>query len=236
MKALTIASGKGGVGKTTITVNLGVALAQMGKTVVLIDADLEMGNLVFYLGLEGLEPTIHEVLAGAVNVKDAIFNGPGGVKVVPSGVTLEGLKKCDPDVLLDVVSELHDYADIVILDAPAGLGLSAKPALGSGNVLPIVNPEISSISDALKTKLAAMEMNSAIVGMTMNRVSNDIGETGLAEIEDALDAKVIAVIPEDPEVRRSNLHGTPLVLYKPESPAAVAIVNLASAVANQLGT
>jgi septum site-determining protein MinD len=137
-------------------------------------------------------------------------------------------------MLLDVVRELDGYADIVLLDAPAGLGLSARPALGSGNVLPVVNLDISSISDALKTKLAAQEMESNIVGMTLNRVSDDIGQIGLNEIEDTLDAKVIALIPEDQEVRRSNIMGTPLILCKPKSPAASAIRDLATAVANYL--
>jgi len=234
MKSLTIASGKGGVGKTTITINLGIALAQMGKTVVLMDADLEMGNLVFYLGLEGLEPTIHEVLAGEANVKDTIVDGPGGVKLVPSGVTLEGLTKADPEKFMDVVGELQDYADIVILDAPAGMGLSALPVLRSGNVMPIVNPEITSISGALKTKIVAKNMNTNIVGMTLNRVTKDVGEIGLKEIQATLDAKIIGVIPEDVEVRRSNLGGEPLVLSRPESQTAVAIKDLASAVANLL--
>ncbi len=234
MKALTIASGKGGVGKTSITINMGIALAKMGKTVVLLDADLEMGNLVFYLGLEKLEPTIHEVLAGEVNIKDAIFDGPGGVKLVPSGITLEGLAKSDPTKFMDVVEELEDYADIVLLDAPAGMGLSARPVLGSGNVMPIVNPEITSISGALKTKLATKELGSNIVGMTLNRVTRDLGEIGLTEIQKALDAKIIGTIPEDVEVRRSNSSGKPLILSKPESPAAVAITDLAKAVASLL--
>ncbi len=232
MKALTIAAGKGGVGKTTLTTNLGVALAQMGKKVVLVDADLEMGNLIFYLGLEGLEPTIHHVLSGEVDVKDAIFDGPGGVKVVPSGLTLEGLKSSDPEGLVNVVKELQDYSDIVLVDAPAGLGLSAKPALQSGNVLPIINPEISSISDALKTMLFAKEMNSAITGVILNRAYNDELGISLAEMEEILGEKIIAVVPEDVEVRRSNAYGTPLVLSKPDSPAAIAIKNLASLIVN----
>lgn len=232
MKALTIAAGKGGVGKTTITTNLGIAMSQMGMKVVLVDADLEMGNLVLHLGLEGLEPTIHQVLAGEVKVKDAIFDGPGGVKVVPSGLTLEGLRSSDPDALVDVVKELQSECDMVLVDAPAGLGLSAQPALKSGNVLPVVNPEISSISDALKTKLVAKEMNANIPGIVLNRAYN--GEIGmsLTEIEEVLGEKVLGVIPEDVEVRRSNAYGTPLVLYKPDSPAAVAIRDLASLITN----
>ncbi len=234
MEALTIASGKGGVGKTTLTVNLGVSLVQQGKDVILLDADIEMGNLVLHLGMEDLTPCLHEVLAGTVDVHDAIFEGPGGVKVIPAGLTLEGLRRAEPDRLIDVVKELRDSADIVILDAPAGLGISATPALASGNVIPVVNPDIVSISDAIKTKIVAKDLGSRILGTALNRSSDDVQEIGLEEIEATIGAKILAVIPEDRGFRRSAMLGKPIVLTHPDAPASVAIKKFASNVIDQL--
>jgi len=77
-KVYTIASGKGGTGKTTTTVNLGTALALLGKKTVIIDADIGMANLGLLLGLERCPVTLHEVLSGKADVRDAVYEGPGG--------------------------------------------------------------------------------------------------------------------------------------------------------------
>ncbi len=228
MHIATVASGKGGVGKTTITINVGIALARKGYSVVLVDADIEMGNLSIYLGMDQkLTPTFQDVLAGEARARDALFDGPGGVKVLPAGLSLEGLRKAEPSRMMDAIRELEGFADIVLLDAPAGLGLSAKPALASGHVLPVVNPDVSSISNALKTKIVAHQSGSAIAGIALNRVTLDFAELGQEEVAAAMDARVLAAIPEDPEVRRSLINGKPLMLYSPKSPATLAMGKLA---------
>ncbi len=228
MHAMTVASGKGGVGKTTVTINLGIALARKGYSVVLIDADIEMGNLTIYLGMqENLTPTFQDVLAGDARMKDAMFDGPGGVKVVPAGISLEGLRRAEPSRMIEAVKELEGLVDIALLDAPAGLGLSARPALASGHVLPVVNPDVTSISNAIKTKMVANESGSSIIGIALNRVTLDFAEPGQEEIARAMETRVLAAIPDDPEVRRSILDGKPLVLYNPKAPASLALLKLA---------
>ena len=83
VRVYTLASGKGGTGKTTVTVNLGTSLAQLGKETFIMDADIGMANLGLVIGLEDVPITLHEVLAGKASIKDAIYEGPGGVKVDP---------------------------------------------------------------------------------------------------------------------------------------------------------
>ena len=90
---IAIASGKGGTGKTTISANLSVALSKFGKDVIVLDADIAMANLELVMGLDGKPITLNDVLAGSASVEQAIYEGPGGVKVVPAGVSLDSFKK-----------------------------------------------------------------------------------------------------------------------------------------------
>jgi septum site-determining protein MinD len=96
---IVFASSKGGTGKTTVVANLGVAMAQLGQKVVSLDADLMMANLGLMLGVEEPKATLHDVLAEDAKLSDAIFSGPEGVKIVPSGISLEWIQRAKLDGL-----------------------------------------------------------------------------------------------------------------------------------------
>jgi len=231
-RVICVASGKGGTGKTTIAANLGVALAKIGRETIVIDADITLANLELILGMEGLPVTLQNVLAGEADILDAIYKGPGGVRIIPAGVSLEGLRKANPDKLEDVLTTLLDMAEFIILDAPAGLEKSAVVALAaSDEVLLVVNPEIASITDALKTKYIAEKLGARMLGIVVNRVTKLSVEIAKKEIEAILEGKVLAVIPEDPEVRKAAAFGQPVVIRNPKSPASKAIFNLARKIA-----
>jgi septum site-determining protein MinD len=227
--SITVASGKGGVGKTTISANLGTALAEMGKDVTILDADIEMANLELLFGMEGMTTTLHHVLGGKASPSEAIYDGPAGIKIIPAGISLEGLRNADPDVLENVLEELIEQTEILILDSPAGLGKSAITSLAVGQeLLLIANPEISSMSDALKTKIVAKKLGAHLLGVVLNRTGSDTTDLTIEEVQTILETNVIATVPEDPEVRRASSAGTPLVLKAPNSPAAIAIKKLAA--------
>ena len=227
--SITIASGKGGVGKMMLASNLGIALAQFGKNVTILDADIEMANLELHLGMEGMNVTLHDVLAGEADVLQAIYEGPAGVKVVPAGISLDGLRKADPERLEAVLTRLLGETEILLIDAPAGLGKPVVAALAAGErLLLVANPEISSMSDALKTRIVAKKLGCDILGAVLNRVGFDKSDLTLQEVEVILETRVLAAIPEDPEVRRSTAYGQPVILRRPESPASVAIKKLAA--------
>ncbi|MET1124598.1 MAG: septum site-determining protein MinD [Archaeoglobaceae archaeon] len=228
VRTITIASGKGGTGKTTITANLGVSLAQLGYDVTIVDADITLANLELILGMEGLPITLQNVLAGEARIDEAVYVGPSGVKVVPAGVSLEGLRKANPEKLEDVLAYLMENTDILLLDAPAGLERNAIIAMAAAQeLLLVVNPEISSITDALKTKIVAERLGTKVLGVVVNRITTLGVEMAKSEIEAILETKVLAMIPEDPEVRKSAAFGKPVVLRSPNSPAAKAIKELA---------
>uniref|UniRef100_A0A7C3RCL2 Septum site-determining protein MinD n=1 Tax=Archaeoglobus fulgidus TaxID=2234 RepID=A0A7C3RCL2_ARCFL len=231
VRTITIASGKGGTGKTMITANLGVALARLGHDVTIVDADIAMANLELILGMEGLPITLQNVLAGEARIDEAIYVGPGGVKVVPAGVSLEGLRKANPERLEDVLTQIMENTDILLLDAPAGLERSAIIAIAAAQeLLLVVNPEISSITDGLKTKIVAERLGTKILGVVINRITTLGIEMAKNEIEAILEAKVIGLVPEDPEVRKAAAYGKPVVLRAPDSPASRAITELAEVI------
>jgi len=152
VKVYTIASGKGGTGKTTVSVNLGTMLAELGKETYLMDADIGMANVGLVLGLQDAPVTLHEVLAGKGNISDAIYDGPGGLKVIPSGISLQGFQQADPDRIRDVLTEIVKRCEFLLIDAPAGISKDGVvPLAVADEVILVVNPELSSIVDAPNT-------------------------------------------------------------------------------------
>ncbi|RXE55448.1 ATP-binding protein [Methanoculleus taiwanensis] len=228
----TIASGKGGTGKTTVTANLGPMLAKYGKKTCILDADVGMANLGLILGLENLPVTLHEVLGGKASVRDAIYDGPLGVKVVPSGLSLQGFQNSDPDRLRDVMSELVGDFDVMLIDAPAGISRDGIiPLTVADGVVLVVNPEISSIVDALKTKILTETVGGHIEGAILNRVTTNNDEFNRAQMEKLLGVRILGIIPEDPNVRRASAGRHPIVVKYPSSDASRAFRRISAGIA-----
>ena len=197
VKVYTIASGKGGTGKTTVTANLGPMLARYGKKTCILDADVGMANLGLILGLEDLPVTLHEVLAGKARIRDAIYEGPYGVKVVPCGLSLQGFQQSKPERLKDVMADLVSGFDVLILDAPAGISRDGViPLTIADGVILVVTPEISSIVDSLKTKILTETVGGHVEGAIINRVDGNGDEFNRAQMEEAL-ASGACIIFED---------------------------------------
>ncbi len=124
------------------------------------------GESRLILGLENLPVTLHEVLAGKARVRDAIYDGPFGVKVVPCGLSLQGFQQSNPpDRLKDIMTDLVSEFEILILDAPAGISRDGViPLTIADGVILVVNPEISSIVDSLKTKILTETVGGHVEG------------------------------------------------------------------------
>jgi septum site-determining protein MinD len=232
VRVYTLASGKGGTGKTTVTVNLGTSLAQLGKETYIMDADIGMANLGLVIGLEDVPITLHEVLAGKASIKDAIYAGPSGVKVVPSGISLQGFQQADPEKLKDVLKDLVNRCDFLLIDAPAGISRDGViPLAIADDVILVVNPELSSIVDALKTKILTEVVGGHVLGAILNRAGIEKTEFVSQKMEKVLGVKVIGSIPEDPNIRKAASFKTPVVIKYPESPASLALKKIAAGMA-----
>lgn len=225
-RSITIASGKGGVGKTTLTANVGLALSMTGQRVLLVDADVAMANLSLLLKMQNSPITLHEVLMGEASIEDAIYSGPKGIDLVPSGLSLESYRKVDSERLKAVIASLEDHYDFILLDAPAGIERNVLSSLSAVNqVLIVTTPDSPSIADALKTKIVAQRLDSKPFGVILNMVRNEKGELKKEEVMKILELPCYGVIPYDKEVRKTFLlkDSKPIILRKPNSPAAKAI-------------
>jgi len=232
IRAYTLASGKGGTGKTTVTVNLGTSLAQLGKETYILDADIGMANIGLILGLEGVPITLHEVLAGKATIDDAIYEGPSGVKVVPSGISLQGFQQANPERMRDVMKNLVSRCDFLLIDAPAGISKDGVVALAiADEVILVVNPELSSMADALKTKILTEMVGGKVFGAILNRAGMENTELRRHSVEDVLGVRVIDMIPEDSNVRRAAAYKTPVVLKYPTSESSRAFRRIAAELA-----
>ena len=203
VRVFTFASGKGGTGKTTVTINLGTSLAQLGKRTCIMDADIGMANLGLSLGLVDIPVTLHEVLSGKASIKEAIYEGPGGVRVVPSGISLQGFQQSNPELLRDILKDLTETLDFLLIDAPAGISRDGVvPLAVADDVILVVNPELSSIVDAMKTKILTEVVGGHVHGAIVNRATPESMGTISQKMEKVLGTRVIGMIPEDPNVRK----------------------------------
>jgi septum site-determining protein MinD len=233
-KTLTIASGKGGVGKTTLTANIGIALAQKNYRVLLIDADVAMANLSLLLGMQASPITLHDVLVGESNVEDAIYEGPAGINFIPSGLSLESYRRVDTERLESVVKEVAGRYDYVLLDAPPGIEKNVMSSLAAvDEVILVTMPTSPSIADVLKTKIVAQRLGSSPIGIVVNFSMGEKGEISNEDIMKMLELPVYGTIPYDPEVRRSFMQQNvqPIIVRKPSSPAAIAMRKVAAKIA-----
>ncbi|MCX6694082.1 MAG: cell division ATPase MinD [Methanomicrobiales archaeon] len=231
---ITVASGKGGTGKTTVTINLGTVLASYGKKTFIMDADIGMANIGLMIGLENVPVTLHEVLAGTAGINEAIYDGPGGVKVIPSGISLQGFQQANPERLKDVLKDLVDRCDFLLIDAPAGISRDGViPLSVADGVILVVNPELSSIVDALKTKILTEVVGGKVIGVIVNRIVAEHAEHLAEKMEKALGVGVIGVIPEDPLVKKAAAFKVPVVTKFPLSDSSKAIKRIAAKIAGK---
>lgn len=229
VRVFTFASGKGGTGKTTVTINLGTSLAQLGKQTCIMDADIGMANMGLSIGLVDVPVTLHEVLSGKASIKEAIYEGPGGVQVVPSGISLQGFQQSDPELLREVLKDLTETLDFLLIDAPAGISRDGVvPLAVADEVILVVNPELSAIVDAMKTKILAEVVGGHVHGAIVNRSTPENTGAISQKMEKVLGTRVIGMIPEDPNVRKAASAKTPVVLRYPASGSSIAFKKIAA--------
>lgn len=224
---IVVASGKGGVGKTTLAANIAVSLSGFGKRVAVLDADVVMANLEIIMGLHNPPVALLDVLGGRLTLEDVMYEGPRGVKIIPAGITLDGFNEENMEMLKAALREIPKEVEILVIDAPAGR--DAAMVMDEGQEVIIVTvPEVSSVSDALKMKILAEKMGAKIVGVILNMVENNPRELNLREVEETLDANVISIVPYDDRVKEALAYESPFVVRYPTSKPTREIMKLSA--------
>lgn len=234
-KAIVVSSGKGGVGKTTTSVNLAFALNNLGKKTVLVDSNLTTPNVGLHLGSSLAPVTLNHVLQGKKHIYDAVYEHKSGIKVVPASISLSSMHDIKPVILNKSIEYLKKIADFIILDSAAGLGSEALLALNAlsdnDDILIIANPDMPSIVDALKTIKIAEKLGKNVKGIVITRARNDKNELANKSIKAMLEKPILIKIPEDDCVRKSIMMKIPVVISHPKSKSAESYKRLASKIA-----
>lgn len=199
-----INSGKGGVGKTTTAINLGVSLNKLKMEVIIVDANLNTPNIGLQLGAPIVPITLNHVLKGKAEIEDAIYEHHSGTKIVPSSLSIKELTKFNVKKLPEITQALGKLCDYVIIDSAAGFGEEVIAVLECADEIIIVtNPEMPAVTDALKAVKVAREMGKEINGVIVTRHADAKYEMPLSSIKSMLEAQIIGVVPEDKAVKEA---------------------------------
>ena len=217
-EVIVITSGKGGVGKTTTTANVGTGLAMLNKKVVMIDTDIGLRNLDVVLGLENrIVYNLVDVIEGKCRLKQALIKHKKYPELclLPSAQTRDK-DAVTPEQMIELVEELKKEFDYVLLDCPAGIEQGFKNAIaGADRALVVTTPEVSAIRDAdrIVGLLEANEMKK--IDLIINRIRMDMVKRGdMLKVEDVCDIlsiNLIGVVPDDEHIVVSTNQGEPLV-------------------------
>src|SRR3989338_7721963 len=234
-RIIAVVSGKGGVGKTTMVANIGTALSKLGKNVIILDANLTTPSLGMHLGVPLYPVTLHDVLKGRANIKDAVYKHESGVKIVPAGISLRDMRGVDSKDLPNALLDLLGSADIIILDAAAGLGRETLAAIEAADEMVVVtNPEISAVTDALKAVKVAEQLGTRTAGFVINRVSGKNHEMTEADILNMLDnIPFLGTVSEDVAVQRAVSARVPVVKHNPSATASNEIMRIAASLVGE---
>lgn len=232
-EAIVITSGKGGVGKTTTTANLGTALALMDKKVCLIDTDIGLRNLDVVMGLENrIVYDIVDVIQGRCKLKQALIKDKrfDYLSLLPAAQTSDKTA-VTPEGMREIVKELKTEYDYIIIDCPAGIEQGYQNAVaGADKAIVVTTPEKSSVRDADRIigLLEKEEMDPPT--LIINRIRKHMMKSGdmleIDEIVQVLSIDLIGIVLDDDEVIKASNHGEP-VAFQPNTKASIAYRNIA---------
>jgi len=238
LRVMAMVSGKGGVGKTNLSANLALALANRGRKVLLVDADLGLANVDIILGLT-TRYTLYDAVAGKVPLADILVEGPGGIWVLPASSGIYEMTCLDDEqryALLDQLDGFEDRFDTVIIDNAAGISRDVQFFAGAAReVMVVTDREPTSITDAYATiKVLSQRRTNRHFHLLVNNVHQESDALDvyrrLTQVADRfLDVSIslFGNVPRDENLNRAVMARRPLLELFPDSPAAERIAELA---------
>ena len=232
-RIIVITSGKGGVGKTTTTANLAVALANEGHRVVAIDGDVGLRNLDVIMGLENrIVYTLVDVIEGTCRLNQAMIRDKriDNLYMIPTAQS-RTKDAVSSEQMLEICSQLRSEFDFVLIDSPAGIEAGFRnAAAGADEALVVTTPEVSAVRDADRIIGLLESMEKVPISLIINRIKPEMVKRGeMLAIQDVLDilaVELIGTIPDDESVVTSSNKGEPLT-FSNGSLATKAFLNIA---------
>lgn len=215
-EVIVVTSGKGGVGKTTTTANIGASLAMLGKKVVVIDADIGLRNLDVVLGLENrIVYDLVDVVEGVCRLKQGLIRDKRfeGLYLLPAAQTKDK-NAVSPKQMMDLCNKLKEIYDYILVDCPAGIEQGFKNAIaGAERAIVVTTPEISAVRDADRIigLLEAAELNNPM--LIINRIRIEMVKKGdmmnIEDMTDILAIDLLGIVPDDEYIVISTNKGEP---------------------------
>ncbi len=241
VQVIAVTGGKGGVGKSNVSVNLAIALAELGRRVVVLDADLGLANIDILLGLSASK-TIENVMQGECDLRDIMVRGPGGIRVVPASSGTQKLTQLNSREhagLIQAFSDIGDDIDVLIIDTAAGISESVMSFVRAAQeVLMVVTDEPTSITDAyaqikllnrdyglFRFRIVANMVKTPQEGMAL---FNKLTKVTDRFLEVAL--QYVGAVPQDDALKRAVQRQKAVIEAYPRSKAAMAFRALAKKV------
>ena len=229
MRSIAIVSGKGGVGKTTTAINLGIALNNLGKSVTIVDANTSTPDVALSLGAPVIPIALQHVLSEKAMTESAIYRHSSGTKILPSSLSFP--EKVKLSNLKNVIKDLEKTNDFVIIDCAAGVNDETHAVMDAvDECLIVTNPEITALSSALKTIQLAKKLDKKFTGVIVNKTAK-IGLTN-ENIAALLEQEIIGEIPSDKVVRESLLKKDALLVLSPKSRVSKSYNKIARRISN----
>jgi len=239
-RVISVTSGKGGVGKSNVVINLGLALAQRGLKVLLIDADLGLGNLDILLGLTP-RFTIQDALSMHLDLADVILQGPGGLKILPASSGIAELAMLDAFQKLFLLTEMDHFTedvDVVLIDTGAGISQNVLFFnIGAQERILVVNNQPPAIADAyalikvLVTRHSERNFKLLVNGLAHCREAEVVYHTLLRVTERFLGKETtidyLGYIPYDETLPQAVMRQQPVLALYPQAPASRSFVQVA---------
>jgi flagellar biosynthesis protein FlhG len=243
-KIIAVTSGKGGVGKTSLSVNLAASMAKGGKKVLVIDADLGLSNVEIMLGVTP-SYTLNDVIKNNKTIEDVVINGPFKIDFISGGngfLELAELSDVEREEILIKIQKLDEIYDIILIDTGAGISRNVTSFLEiADEILVITTSEPTALTDAYSViKVLKESGNLRKVGLIINRVKNkneylQASNVLINTTKKFLGERIkdIGFIFEDISVRKTIYKKTPFVIYYPDSKASACVRDILAKVVNQ---
>ena len=217
-KFIAFVSGKGGVGKTTAAVNVGQALIDKGKKMILLDGNIVTPNVAIHLGLINPNGTINKFIRKEKSLKEVIYLHESGMSIIPASPSYTEFQKTNPQRLFKIFENLDEMTDFVLIDSPSGLGYELNQILkNSDESIIVVNPTLSSVMDALKTIQLSKEHGCTVAGIILNKTHYGFHELTEKEVYEILNLPILANVKQNRKIRKSIHRQTPLIYLYPRS-------------------